>query len=154
MLKSIWQIQWWSEYWPKNIWVSNFLKFFFQMVWYSNGQSIYYVWCTRPTIWITKKHKKTRWHPFVWYSNGWSSTSNIVNRLTIWIPNHLKKELQKVGYSNVFGSVFRSPLNLPNWFQHHKVYRTKVSRISSSEILRNVIISKSFILIKILDTAL
>ena len=39
-----------------NFWIPNFPKFGFQMVWYSNGRSMGYVLCTRPTIWIPDQY--------------------------------------------------------------------------------------------------
>ena len=62
------------------IWVPNYLKFWFQMVWCSNGWSMWYVLCTRTTIWILDQFK-TRWRLFVWYSN------------VIWISDHLASDL-------------------------------------------------------------
>ena len=40
----------------RNNWIPNLLKFGFQMVWYSNGWSIGYALCTRPTIWILDRY--------------------------------------------------------------------------------------------------
>ena len=58
-------VQWGSEYRPfnsGNIWISNLLKFGFQMVWYSNGcsKALSYVldnfYGTRLTIWIPDQY--------------------------------------------------------------------------------------------------
>ena len=80
-----------------NIWIPNFLKFGFQMVQYSNGQSIGYALCLRPHSNTGPVHKKTRWHPFVQYSHSWAFRySNGIQKpdhlasdlfSTIWIPN-------------------------------------------------------------------
>ena len=39
-----------------NIWIPTFLKFGFQMVWYSNGWFMCYGLCTRLTIWISYQY--------------------------------------------------------------------------------------------------
>ena len=42
--------------WIPAIWILNFLKFGFQMVWYSNCRFVCFVLCTRLTIWIPDQY--------------------------------------------------------------------------------------------------
>ena len=44
--------------WIATIWKPIFMKFGFQMVRYSNGQFIWYVLCTRLTMWIPDQYKR------------------------------------------------------------------------------------------------
>ena len=63
-----------------NIWIPYILKFGFQMVWYSNGQSMCYVVCTRPTIWIPnqfiRKQNGVHWSSIQIKYAQWKITKN------------------------------------------------------------------------------
>ena len=87
------------------IWIPNFLKFGFQMVWYSNGRFMDYILCTRPTILIPEQSKENKMAsiclPFKWLGClifKWHSKNNIWQSTSFWL------------FEYQTSSVFRSPL--------------------------------------------
>ena len=71
-----------------NIWIPNFLKFRFQMVRYSNGRSMDYVLCTRPTIQIPDQYisKQDGLHLSIIQMVGLSGIKMACENQTIWHP--------------------------------------------------------------------
>ena len=91
-----------------NIWIPNFLKFRFQMVWYSYGRFMFYVKCTRPTIRILDQNirKQDGVHVSGIQIVGLSGIQMAFEYQTIWHPtSYWPFEYQT-------SSVFRSLLYL------------------------------------------
>ena len=86
--------------------IPNFLKFEFQMVWYSNGQSMGYVLCTSRTIRILDQNKRKQdgVHLSGIQMVGLSGIQMAFENQTIW---HLTS-FRPFEYQT--SSVFRSPL--------------------------------------------
>ena len=112
-------IQLGSEYQPFEDWKHLNKKFGFQMVWYSNGRSMGYVLCTRPTIQIPDQYiikqdvasylsgiqmaleNQTNWHPTSFRpfkyqtSSVFRSCLHFLNYLYRMAPNTAKEPLME-----------------------------------------------------------
>ena len=71
-----------------NVWIPKFLKFRFQIVWYSNGWYMGYILCTRPTIQITDQciRKQDGIHLSGTQTVGLFHIQMTLKNQTIWHP--------------------------------------------------------------------
>ena len=128
--ESYFLLQWWSEYLKHlitgSIWKPKFLKFGFQRVWYSNGRSMGYVLCTRPTIWIPDQYirKQVGVHFSGIEMVGLSGIEMALKNQTIWHPTYFWPCKYQTSL------VFRSPLYLQT-LNHDKLYYSFRSKITS-----------------------